>query len=411
MRWDPHHTPIVAENEGTARYADVIPGVTMREDFDPQTNLSQKTIMEHKEELHPQLQILDEKGEIVSAYALTAGAILSRDVPEGSQVKLGQAIARIPRIQIKAKDITGGMPRIDELFEARKPKDAAFIADIAGEVRIRGIQRGARKVSVVSEAGEERQYSIPLVRHLMVRDGEHVEAGDELTDGSISPHDILRVKGEKAVQEFLLQEVQEVYRLQGVSINDKHIESIIRQMLRKVVVEEVGNTSFLYGQLVDRWLFQEENERTIAKGGEPAVAQPKLLGLTKSSLETESFIAAASFQETTRVLTDAAVRGRVDFLRGLKENVIMGLLIPAGTGLANQIQFDLVVQRSEADELAAAQEAEAAENAAAFMLEVEEEEPDFEDEGDEAGDDIDAEAEGEDLSGGEEADDEDDSLE
>ncbi|MCX7014091.1 MAG: DNA-directed RNA polymerase subunit beta' [Candidatus Sumerlaeota bacterium] len=357
VRWDPHHTPIIAEFSGTLRYADIIPGVTMREDYDPQTNLSQKVIIEHKEERHPQIQVVDESGEALATYALTAGAIISREATEGAKIAVGQALARIPRFQVRAKDITGGLPRVDELFEARKPKDAAFITDISGTVRFRGIAKGARKISIVTEAGEERQYSVPLVRHMMVRDGEYVEAGEQLTDGSISPHDVLDIKGEKAVQEFLLNEVQEVYRLQGVNINDKHIESIIRQMLRKVVIEEVGNTNFMYGQVVDKWSFLEENERTVAKGGEPAAARPKLLGLTKASLETDSFIAAASFQETTRVLTDAAVRGRVDKLLGLKENVIMGLLIPAGTGLPDYLDLDVKPLHPPAPEEPAAEDA------------------------------------------------------
>ena len=209
----------------------------------------------------------------------------------------------------------------------------AFIADISGHFEIRGIAKGQRKCAIVADTGEEHTYSIPLNRNFLVRDSEYVNVGDPLTDGSLSPHDVLRVKGEKAVMEFLLQEIQEVYRLQGVQINDKHIESIVRQMLKKIIIEEPGNTRFLYGQQVDKWVFKEENDRVVKNGGEPAVGNPKLLGLTKASLETESFISAASFQETTRVLTDAAIRGRRDYLRGLKENVIMGLLIPAGTGL------------------------------------------------------------------------------
>jgi len=358
VRWDPHHTPIITEHEGFVRYADIIQGVTMREDFDPQTNLAQKVIIEHKEERHPQIQVVDEQEKVLATYALASGTIIGREVWEGAPARVGQVLARIPRFQVKAKDITGGLPRVDELFEGRRPKDASFIADISGTVRFRGISKGARKISIVTESGEERQYSIPLVRHMMVRDGEEVEAGEQLTDGSVSPHSILDIKGEKAVQEFLLAEVQEVYRLQGVSINDKHIECIIRQMLRKVVVEEVGNTSFMYGQVVDKWAFQEENERTVAKGGEPATARPKLLGLTKASLETDSFIAAASFQETTRVLTDAAVRGRVDHLRGLKENVIMGLLIPAGTGLPKYLDIDVMALRPAEPEKDKAQAAE-----------------------------------------------------
>ncbi|HNM47210.1 MAG TPA: DNA-directed RNA polymerase subunit beta', partial [Candidatus Sumerlaeota bacterium] len=227
----------------------------------------------------------------------------------------------------------GGLPPVDELFEARKPKEIAFIADISGRFEIRGISKGQRKCAIVAENNEEHTYSIPLNRNFLVRDGEAVLVGDALTDGSLSPHDILRVKGEKALMQFLMTEIQEVYRLQGVTISDKHIECIVRQMLKKIIIDEPGNTRFLYGQQVDKWVFQEENDRVVKNGGEPAVGKPKLLGLTKASLETESFISAASFQETTRVLTDAAIRGRKDYLRGLKENVIMGLLIPAGTGL------------------------------------------------------------------------------
>jgi DNA-directed RNA polymerase subunit beta' len=209
-------------------------------------------------------------------------------------------------------------------------------------VEIRGIQKGSRKVAVTTDDGQEYAYLVPLVRHLIVRDGEQVKAGDPLTDGSINPHDLLHVMGEKAVQEFILREVQEVYRLQGVTINDKHIESIIRQMLRKVIVTDVGDTRLLYGQQIDKHEFEQINEATRTEGGKPATARPKLLGLTKASLETDSFISAASFQETTRVLTEAAVRGRYDYLRGLKENVIMGLLIPAGTGLGIYKQYDAI---------------------------------------------------------------------
>ncbi|MCX7767247.1 MAG: DNA-directed RNA polymerase subunit beta', partial [Candidatus Sumerlaeia bacterium] len=245
-------------------------------------------------------------------------------------------------VQARSRDITGGLPRVDELVEARHPKVCAFLSEVDGVFKFKGIARGARKVAVITDSGEERRYSIPITRHLLVRDGERVQAGDKLTDGSINPHDILRIKGEKAVMQFLLDEIQSVYRLQGVTINDKHISCIVRQMLRKVIIEDVGSTRILYGQLVDKWAFLEENERVLAEGGQPATARPRLLGITKSSLETESFIAAASFQETTRVLTDAAIRGRVDYLYGLKENVIMGLLIPAGTGLPRYRNLDVV---------------------------------------------------------------------
>jgi DNA-directed RNA polymerase subunit beta' len=334
VKWDSHNTPILAEDSGYVRFVDVMSGVTMREDFDAKTNVTHRVITEHKEERHPSIQILDEDGNVLSNYNLTAGAVLAARVQDGDLVERARVLARLPRIQMRSKDITGGLPRIDELFEARKPKDASFIAEIDGTIQFGGIVKGVRKIEIVADNGDKVQYSIPLVRHMTVRDGERVIAGDPITDGSPNPHDILRVSGEKAVQEFLVAEVQEVYRLQGVNINDKHIECIIRQMLKKVVIEDVGDTRFLYGQQVDKFEFQEENQKTIAKGGKPAEASPKLLGLTKASLETDSFISAASFQETTRVLTDACVRGRVDQLRGLKENVIMGLLIPAGTGLS-----------------------------------------------------------------------------
>ena len=343
VTWDPNQVPIIAEVEGTLKYIDIIEGVTMKIDIDPQTEIAQMIITEHREERHPQLNIVSDDGEIVAHYALSAGTIISREAQEDSEVKIGQVLARLPRARSKSRDITGGLPRVDELFEARKPKDAAFIADVEGRFEFRGVSKGARKCAIVTDDGEEHLYTIPLARQLLVRDGERVQVVEQLTDGSISPHDILRVRGEKSVMEFLLQEVQQVYRLQGVAISDKHIECIIRQMLKKVVVEEVGNTRFLYGQQVDKWAFQEENERVINAGGEPAVGKPKLLGLTKASLETESFISAASFQETTRVLTDAAIRGRKDNLRGLKENVIMGLLIPAGTGLPTNRNVDFKV--------------------------------------------------------------------
>jgi len=278
--------------------------------------------------------VVSASGEIMASYTLSTGTVLSREAAPNKPVFRGQVLARVPRPRTKSRDITGGLPRVDELFEARKPKEIAFIADISGKFEIRGISKGQRKCAIVADNNEEHTYSIPLNRNFLVRDGEHIQVGDPLTDGSLSPHDILRVKGEKAVMQFLLTEIQEVYRLQGVTINDKHIESIVRQMLKKIIIEEPGNTRFLYGQQVDKWMFQEENDRVIKNGGEPAIGTPKLLGLTKASLETESFISAASFQETTRVLTDAAIRGRKDYLRGLKENVIMGLLIPAGSGLA-----------------------------------------------------------------------------
>ncbi len=347
VQWDPTSSPIIAEMDGVLVYDDIVEGVTMRQDFDPETENRMMIITEHREDRHPRLLVCAEEKEgdewkVLAHYSMSAGTILSREALDGTPVTAGQVLGRIPRARTKSRDITGGLPRVDELFEARKPKEVAFIADVDGRFEVRSVSKGMRRCAIVTDTGEEHTYSIPLNRNFLVRDGEHVQVGDVLTDGALSPHDILRVKGEKAVMEFLLQEVQEVYRLQGVGINDKHIECIIRQMLKKVMIEEPGNTRFLYGQQVDKWMFMEENDRVTKNGGEPSVGKPKMLGLTKASLETESFISAASFQETTRVLTDAAIRGRKDYLRGLKENVIMGLLIPAGTGLPRYRNVEVV---------------------------------------------------------------------
>ncbi len=372
VHWDPRSIPILAESDGIVRFEDMSLGVTVREEFDPVTENVQKIITEHKEELHPRL-LIELGGKIVGKAELAAGTIISRGIEDGTEVKAGTILARIPQRQIKSRDITGGLPRVDELFEARRPKDCAVMTEVEGVVHYRGIARGARKIVVVDDTGVEHPYSVPVNRQLIVAEGDRVSAGDALTDGSLNPHDILKVKGEKAVQEFLLNEIQEVYRLQGVSIDDKHIECIIRQMLKKVVIDEVGDTSFLYGQQVDKFTFQQENEEVEKKGGQPASASARLLGLTKASLETESFISAASFQETTRVLTDAAVRGRVDNLRGLKENVIMGLLIPAGTGLPAYRNIEVVPEGAEAAEGSPAGSAAAAPEAQAVAVEADEE--------------------------------------
>jgi DNA-directed RNA polymerase subunit beta' len=253
-------------------------------------------------------------------------------VKDQDKVFAGAILAKIPREAARTKDITGGLPRAEELFEARRPKYPAVISEIDGAVKIGGLVRGQRKISVHNERGGEKEYFIPKGAHLAVGETERVKAGTPLMDGSVNPHDILKVLGEKELAEYLLREVQEVYRLQGVAINDKHIEIIIRQMLRWVKVEEVGDTEFLVDEQVDKFVFQEENEKIISEGGKPAKARPLLLGITKSALSTDSFIAAASFQETTRVLTEASLYGKVDYLRRLKENIIMGRLIPAGTG-------------------------------------------------------------------------------
>ena len=254
-------------------------------------------------------------------------------VEDGEAVYAGEVLAKIPRETTKTKDITGGLPRVVELFEARKPRETAVISEIDGVVKHGGIVKGQRKILIVPEdGGEPREYSLPRGVHVNVQEGDRVRAGEPLMDGPSNPHDILSVLGEKALHAYLVNEIQEVYRLQGVNINDKHIEVIVRQMMRWVKIEDVGDTEFLIEEQVDRFRFMEENERVIAAGGRPATGRPLLLGITKASLSTDSFISAASFQETTRVLTEASISGKVDHLRGLKENVTMGRLIPAGTG-------------------------------------------------------------------------------
>ncbi|MBI5494201.1 MAG: DNA-directed RNA polymerase subunit beta', partial [Deltaproteobacteria bacterium] len=268
-------------------------------------------------------------------------------VNDGDDLRPGDIIAKIPRETAKTKDITGGLPRVAELFEARKPKDFAVITEIDGRVSFGKDTKGKRKVVVTPPVGEAKEYLIPKGKHISVHDGDTVRAGDPLMDGAENPHDILRVKGEKDLAKYLVDEIQEVYRLQGVKINDKHIEVIVRQMLRRVRIKDVGDTSFLSDENVEKHMFEQENERVMAEGGRPAVAEPLLLGITKASLSTESFISASSFQETTKVLTEAAISGKVDYLRGLKENVIMGRLIPAGTGLPNYRFLNVVAEEGD----------------------------------------------------------------
>lgn len=338
--WDPYSTPIVSEASGIVQFEDIEEGVTMQEQFDSVTGLSHKVIVESKAtDKRPKILITDGKGNIIKIegsnrigrYMLPVGANLV--VNDGDEIKAGDTIVKIHRETTKTKDITGGLPRVAELFEARKPKDAAVITEIDGVVSFGKDTKGKRKVIVTPEVGEQKEYLIGKGRHIAVNEGDYVKAGEPLMDGPINPHDILRVLGDKALAKYMVDEVQEVYRLQGVKINDKHIEVIVRQMLRKVRIKEVGDTSFLPGEQVDRMVFESENHKAIHLGGLPATAEGLLLGITKASLSTESFISAASFQETTKVLTEASISGRVDFLRGLKENVIMGRLIPAGTGL------------------------------------------------------------------------------
>jgi DNA-directed RNA polymerase subunit beta' len=338
--WDPYATPIITEASGIVQFEDIVEGVTMQEQFDNVTGLSHKVIVESKSnDKRPKILITDGKGNVmkiegttrVARYILPVGANLV--VHDGDELKAGEVVAKIQRETSKTKDITGGLPRVAELFEARKPKDASVVSEIDGTVSFGKDTKGKRKIIVTPENAEAREYLIGKGRHLAVNEGDYIKAGEPLMDGPVNPHDILRVMGEKALAKYLVDEVQEVYRLQGVKINDKHIETIVKQMLRKVKVKDVGDTIFLSGEQVDKTILENENQRALAAGGVAATYEPLLLGITKASLTTESFISAASFQETTKVLTEASIRGSTDFLRGLKENVIMGRLIPAGTGL------------------------------------------------------------------------------
>lgn len=332
--WDPYTMPILTEVGGRVKFGDILEGVTMEEKLDDVTGLSRKEIVETKDsDKRPRIAIKDtsEAGGAIGRYYLPVGAIIN--VTEDTVISAGDVIAKIPRETTKTKDITGGLPRVAELFEARKPKDFAVITEIDGKVNFGKDSKGKRKVIVTPEIGEPKEYLIPKGKHISVHEGDYVRAGEPLMDGSSNPHDILRVLGVKELAKYLVDEVQEVYRLQGVKINDKHIEVIVRQMLRRVRIKEVGDTNLLIDDQVERYVFEEENAKAFAEGKRPATAEPLLLGITKASLSTESFISAASFQETTKVLTQAAIEGKIDSLRGLKENVIMGRLIPAGTGL------------------------------------------------------------------------------
>jgi DNA-directed RNA polymerase subunit beta' len=329
---DPYTLPIVSEYSGTVKFEDIIKDITVREESDEQTGMIQLKIVEHRDKtLFPKIDLLDEHGKVASSYRTPTDALLQ--VHDGQQVRSGDLLAKIPRIISKSRDITGGLPRVAELFEARKPHDPAVISEVDGIVEFGKVVRGHQQIFVKGEGEDPREYLVPHGKHLMVHTGDGVRAGDRLCEGSVDPHDILKILGVYKVQEYLVNEIQEVYRLQGVKINDKHIETIVRQMLQKVQVNHPGDTNFLEGEKVDKTNFMEENSRIIAEGGEPATAEPLLLGITRASLSTESFISAASFQETTRVLTEAAISGKVDYLLGLKENVIIGHLIPAGTGI------------------------------------------------------------------------------
>ena len=352
--WDPYTIPILTEVSGRVKFGDIVEGVTMQDQLDEVTGFSTKVLIESKDpEARPRVSIKDDKGrtlkipgtESMARYLLPVGAHIV--VAEGDRVHQGDVIAKIPRETTKTKDITGGLPRVAELFEARKPKEYALISEITGTVSFGKDTKGKRKVIITPEVGDPKEYSIPKGKHISVHEGEKVKAGEALMDGSSNPHDILAILGVEDLARYLVDEVQEVYRLQGVKINDKHIEVIVRQMLRRVIIKEVGDSNFLVGEHVERHLFEEENDRLKAQGKQPATAEPLLLGVTKASLSTESFISAASFQETTKVLTQAAISGKTDHLRGLKENVILGRLIPAGTGLARYRNLGIQVEGEE----------------------------------------------------------------
>jgi DNA-directed RNA polymerase subunit beta' len=371
--WDPYTRPVLTEIEGIVDFEDLVEGVSVSERKDESTGITNSVIVDWRAsprgvDLRPAVAIKDKKGKVgklsrggEARYLLPVDAIMS--VEPGHQVSAGDVLARIPMESAKTRDITGGLPRVAELFEARRPKDHAIIAEISGTVQLGRDYKNKRRITIVpdGESHEPVEYLIPKGRHLAVQEGDRIEKGEFLLDGHPAPHDILAIKGVEELANYLVNEIQEVYRLQGVTINDKHIEVIVRQMLQKTEVDDAGTTDFLKGEQVDRIDFEEANAAVEEQGGKPATGQPVLLGITKASLQTRSFISAASFQETTRVLTDAAVNGKTDALEGLKENVIVGRLIPAGTGgmltrlskIASH-RDDLILeerQRSASDEL------------------------------------------------------------
>jgi DNA-directed RNA polymerase subunit beta' len=344
--FDPFSEPIISEVAGTARFQDIVHGTTLKEEINEDTGNKEMKITEFTlESLQPRIVIEDKSGQELAVYYLPGSAYLS--IQDGEKVQAGTTIAKLLKESVKTRDITGGLPRVGELFEARRPKNGSVLAQISGRVHFRPTQKGKRVIVVEDEHGKEYKHMVPMGKHLLVRDGDTVEAGEMLCDGQIDPHDILAILGENACQRFLVNEVQEVYRLQGVDINDKHIGVIIRQMMRKVEILQVGDTNFIFGQQVDKYRFHEENRKVIREGGQPAVARPLLLGITRASLNIDSFISAASFQETTRVLTNAAISGATDNLRGLKENVIIGHLIPAGTGMRDYKKIRLYDEHRE----------------------------------------------------------------
>jgi DNA-directed RNA polymerase subunit beta' len=361
--WDPYTLPIITETNGVAHYVDLVEGLSIREVVDEATGIASKVVVDWKQQprgsdLRPRVELRDDKGQPVTLpnglearYFLSVDAILS--VENQSKLHAGDVLARIPREGSKTRDITGGLPRVAELFEARKPKDHAIISDIDGRVEFGKDYKSKRRILVVPEDGDPMEYLIPKGKHVSVQEGDYVRRGDSLMDGNPVPHDILRVMGVEALAQYLINEIQEVYRLQGVKINDKHIEVIVRQMLQKVEITDPGDTTFLVGEQIDRQEFEHENRKAIKEQGRPASGTPVLQGITKASLQTHSFISAASFQETTRVLTEAAVSGKVDTLNGLKENVIVGRLIPAGTGAVMNRLREIAAKRDRDMQIAA----------------------------------------------------------
>ncbi|KIC74975.1 DNA-directed RNA polymerase subunit beta' [Neochlamydia sp. TUME1] len=350
--WEQHNIPIICDRPGYVKYEDLVEGISTERDVNKQTGQTELVVKQHRGELHPQIVIYADKEctELVGTYPIPSGAIIS--VAEGQYSSGGKLLARLPRGALKTKDITGGLPRVAELFEARKPKDSAEIAKIDGVVDFRGVQKNKRIVVVRDEvSGMEEEHLISHTKHLIVQRGDHVIKGQQLTDGIVIPHEILEVCGVRELQKYLVNQVQEVYRLQGVDINDKHIEIIVRQMLKKVRVLDPGDTSMLFGEEVDKREFEQENNKVIKEGGKAGQGVPVLLGITKASLSTESFISAASFQDTTRVLTEAACAGKTDYLMGFKENVIMGHIIPGGTGFAYHKRVKKFVDKEHEEEL------------------------------------------------------------
>ncbi len=359
VEWDPYTIPIITEKGGTVRYVDLIEGVSISEKIDEATGISSKVVIDWRSQpkgadLRPRITLRNEADEVVelangseARYFMSVGAILS--VNDGDQVHAGDVVARIPREAAKTKDITGGLPRVAELFEARRPKDHAIIAEVDGYVEFGRDYKNKRRITIRPANEDEApvEYLIPKGKHISVQEGDFIRRGEYLIDGNPAPHDILKTMGIEALANYLVDEVQEVYRLQGVTINDKHIEVIVRQMLQKVEITSPGETTFLLGEQVDKEEFEEVNARMEEEGRLPAKGEPLLLGITKASLQTRSFISAASFQETTRVLTEAAVSGKKDNLIGLKENVIVGRLIPAGTG-ATMNNYRRIAQKRDA---------------------------------------------------------------